>query len=384
MTPHPEHPETYPRRILLAVTGLSPQIATETLYALAVKPVSEACRFVPTEVRLVTTSTGAREARLNLLPTKTGWFHRLRADYRLPKIAFPPENIHVLQDTDGTLLDDIRTAAENERAADFITEIIRSLTDDAKSAVHVSIAGGRKTMGFYLGYALSLYGRAQDRLSHVLVSEPFENNPGFFYPTTYEQRIDAKRGNKGSTFDARDAVVELAEIPFVRMREGLPDRLRRGQTSFSSVVAAASRALGKPRLVLDVAHCEARADDEPLDIGPTEFMVLLWLAERAKQNKPGINWSTATAAEEFLGVAKRVLNTMGGGYERIETALAWRKPAAIKTAKYFEPHKSKINKAIKFALGPTAAARYAIARSKATVGNLFYLPLLPDQIEIKR
>jgi CRISPR-associated protein (TIGR02584 family) len=35
----------------------------------------------------------------------------------------------------------------------------------------MSIAGGRKTMGFYAGYALSLYGRAQDRMSHVLVEE---------------------------------------------------------------------------------------------------------------------------------------------------------------------------------------------------------------------
>jgi CRISPR-associated protein (TIGR02584 family) len=28
--------------------------------------------------------------------------------------------------------------------------------------------GERKTMGFYVGYALSLFGRAQDRLSHVI------------------------------------------------------------------------------------------------------------------------------------------------------------------------------------------------------------------------
>lgn len=383
MTPHPDRPETYPRRILLAVTGLSPQIVTETLYALAVKPASEASRFVPTEVKLVTTATGAREARLNLFPAKTGWFHRLRADYRLPRIAFPPGNIHVLDDGQGMQLDDIRTATENECAADFITDIVRRLTDDPNSAVHVSIAGGRKTMGYYLGYALSLYGRAQDRLSHVLVSEPFENNPEFFYPTPYEHRIRSRRGDKGSTFDAAEAVVALAQIPFVRMRDGLPERLRRGQAAFSMVVAAAARALGEPRLVLDVARHEARADDELLDIGPTEFGVLLWLAERAKQKRPGINWGTTGAAEEFLGVAKRVLNPMGGDYERIEKALAWRKLSAIKTAKYFEPHKSRIIKAMEFALGPTAAARYTIARSPVPGGVLYSLPMRPDQIEIR-
>jgi hypothetical protein len=36
---------------------------------------------------------------------------------------------------------------------------------------------------FLLGYALlSPFGRAQDRLSHVLVSKPFESHPKFYFP----------------------------------------------------------------------------------------------------------------------------------------------------------------------------------------------------------
>jgi CRISPR-associated protein (TIGR02584 family) len=139
---------------------------------------------VPHEVHLITTATGRREAELNLLADQKpsgelGWFHRLRADYNLSPIRFDAEHIHVLSDAAGAPLDDIRTPADNERAADFITEIVRQLTGDEHSELHVSIAGGRKTMGYYLGYALSLFGRAQDRLSHVLVSEPFENNREF-------------------------------------------------------------------------------------------------------------------------------------------------------------------------------------------------------------
>jgi len=174
-------PATAPRRILLAVTGLSPQIVTETLYALACRSETP---WVPHEVHLITTATGRREAELNLLADQKprgepGWFHRLRDDYSLPPICFDTDCIHVLGDAAGTALDDIRTPADNERAADFITEIVRQLTGDEHSELHVSIAGGRKTMGYYLGYALSLFGRAQDRLSHVLVSEPFENNREF-------------------------------------------------------------------------------------------------------------------------------------------------------------------------------------------------------------
>lgn len=167
--PIPESPESYPRRILLAVTGLSPQVVTETLYVLAVqaKPA-----FVPTEIHLITTRQGAEHARLNLLSRQIGWFHRLRADYALPEIAFHAKCIHVIPDAAGGELDDIRTPADNARAADFVTERVRALTSDPDCTLHVSIAGGRKTMGYYLGYALSLFGRGQDRLSHVLVSAP--------------------------------------------------------------------------------------------------------------------------------------------------------------------------------------------------------------------
>ena len=68
-------PTRYPRRVLLAVSGLSPQIVTETLYALAVAaPADE--RFVPTEVHVLTTTEGARRVRQSLLSEQPGGFHR--------------------------------------------------------------------------------------------------------------------------------------------------------------------------------------------------------------------------------------------------------------------------------------------------------------------
>ncbi len=109
-----------------------------------------------------------KEARLSLLSEDPGWFHALRRDYDLPEIRFDPEDIAELVDADGQPLPDIRNRAENDRAADQIVDLLRNLTSDPDAALHVFIAGGRKTMGYYLGYALSLFGRPQDRLSHVL------------------------------------------------------------------------------------------------------------------------------------------------------------------------------------------------------------------------
>jgi CRISPR-associated protein (TIGR02584 family) len=375
MNTQPGHP--YPRRILLCVTGLSPQVVTETLYTLTQ---TQALAFLPTEVHLITTAEGAKRARLALFSDDPGWFRRLLADYHLPDIAFTPEHIHVISDVGGMPLEDIRTPEDNERAADFITETVRELTEDDHTALHASIAGGRKTMGFYLGYALSLFGRPQDRLSHVLVSEPFESSWDFFYPTPYE-RVIAVRDNKLA--DARDARVTLADIPLVRLRHGLPERLLRGHANFSATVAAANRALGEPRLVLDGAERKVWADEEPLDIGPTEFVFLLWLAEHRQRDESGIDWGEVGAADVFLAVAARVLSGMSSDYERIKDALAWRRKSPKDLGDYFEPQKSRLLAALRKALGNNPAARYEIQRTGKKGQSRYFLPLAPDQIEIR-
>jgi CRISPR-associated protein (TIGR02584 family) len=148
-------------------------VVPDTVYALCVKQDSP---FLSTEVHLVTTAEGAQDARLALLATETGWFHRLCRDYRLEDISSTPEQIHGIKDATGQPVDDIRAKAEHEACADLITEQVRAFTVDGESALHVSLAGGRKTMTYYLGDALTLFGRPQDRLLHVLVLPPYESN----------------------------------------------------------------------------------------------------------------------------------------------------------------------------------------------------------------
>ena len=57
--PTPMTPDPFPRRILLVVTGLTPQVVTETVYALAVVANPP---WLPTELHLLTTREGAAVA----------------------------------------------------------------------------------------------------------------------------------------------------------------------------------------------------------------------------------------------------------------------------------------------------------------------------------
>ncbi|MEY6433946.1 CRISPR-associated ring nuclease Csm6, partial [Thioalkalicoccus limnaeus] len=347
--PSPSPPETYPRRILLAVAGLTPQILTETLFALAIERDPP---FIPTEIHLITTSEGAERARLSLLSDDPGWLARLRRDYDLPEIAFGLEQIEVLCDAAGAPLPDIRTPEDNLRMADLITARVRELTGDPDSALHVSIAGGRKTMGYYIGYALSLFGRPQDRLSHVLAAEPFESSWDFFYPTPYS-RVVVTRDNR--LVDTRDGRVTLAEIPFVRLRDGLPGRLQQGTGGFAEIIAAAQRAQQPPKLVIDLAGRRLSVAGETLALEPRMLAFYSLMARRRLEDQPPARWTTEGLAEQYLTEYGRIVGAHSGDMERAEAALAGGMPKEV-----FEQYKSRTNATLGLALGPTLAKPYQI------------------------
>ncbi|RMD59441.1 TIGR02584 family CRISPR-associated protein, partial [Candidatus Parcubacteria bacterium] len=245
----------------------------------------------------------------------------------------------------------IRTPLDNERLADLITEQVREITSDEDCALHVSIAGGRKTMGFYLGYALSLFGRPQDRLSHVLVSEPYESSWHFFYPTPGSNVINT---HDNKLVDARDARVELAEIPFVRLRDGLDERLLEGAASFSETVALAQRALEPPRLVIDLEHQCILVAGERIELPPKQLALLSLFAERLLEGREPLTAPAKSAPDmewgrEFLRHYRAVRNGDLDDIERTEKAL--RKGM---DGEYFSETKSKLHRILKKRLGAAA------------------------------
>jgi len=363
-------------RILLAVTGLTPQVVTETLYALACRAQAP---WIPDEVHVITTATGAENIRLQLLEDEA-WFHRLIEDYGLPPIVFTTDQIHVLRDGNGAPLDDIRTQAENNLAADFITKTVQGLTSEAHTELHVSIAGGRKTMGYYLGYALSLYGRAQDRLSHVLVGATYESHPRFYYPTPYTHTIHNERTKV--SVDARHGRVELADIPFVRLRDGLPSELLRGTASFSDTVAAAQCPSRRQELVLHPEQRIAYAGGEKLELSAQNFALLLWMARRRKHGNGPLHSTSydadQNAAREYLALCKALFGSNGAELDRAEQALGKGMDST-----WFSPAKHRLKKSLIRALGENGARPYMIQAVGKRADALFELTLPAEKIQIK-
>lgn len=222
---------------LLAVTGMSPQVVTETLYAIyqdRKRQDGKRPRPWPTHLQILTTTLGKQRAEEGLL--NQGHLARLCQELGQPEPEFSAENILVVPDAAGRLVEDARSLEDHEALADFIMNEVRDLTT-AEGSVHASLAGGRKTMTFYLGYAMSLFGRRGDCLSHVLVSDGYESLPDFWYPSAIQTeplknfRGEPAKDRQGQPLLAMHAEVTLADIPFIRHRHNLPKVLLQSQSA---------------------------------------------------------------------------------------------------------------------------------------------------------
>lgn len=251
------------REIFVFVLGKTPQVVTETLYCLMHRDPP----ILPDEIHVLTTVEGERLMRQGLL--EEGHLEDLFRDYGYDPLA--PEHLHVVVFTDdkGRPLQDIRTTEDNERVGDFITSFIQRLSQKPEVRLHCSLAGGRKTMGFYLGMALSLFGRPWDRLYHVLVPPELESRPDFYYPLP------------GST-TLRDAV-QLAELPFVRLRE----KVTLAGRSFKEMVADGQKAVDlatfQSRVRLDLGQGRLFIGDKEVSLPPVQLALYrLLLLQKTK------------------------------------------------------------------------------------------------------
>ncbi len=198
------------KNILVCVVGMTPQVVTETLYALTVDR-----RLKVSEVYVLTTVEGR-----NTLVGKKGLrpladeVAGLARTYDVVVPAFSVDTNCITVEDEAIHMNDIDSSKKSLAFFNTVTEFIRTLSADTDSAIHCSIAGGRKTMGLAAGYAMSLFGRPQDTLSHVLASKELEDSKRFFP----EPKHDGEQ-------------VVLVDIPFIRLRDFVDIELSKGSYS---------------------------------------------------------------------------------------------------------------------------------------------------------
>jgi CRISPR-associated protein Csx14 len=351
------------KNILLAVVGLSPQVVTETLYAL-----HQQGRRVDA-IHIITTRQGKEMIHSRLLAPGDGFYHRYLADHRIDPatIAFGSDHVHAVADENGIEIDDIENEEENERLIRYCLEITFRFTADPETAVFFSIAGGRKTMSACLMLAAELYGRPQDRVYHVLVSPEFESSRDFYYPPLESIPIELRDRNNQPYFkETRYARINLIPIPLLSVRERLTGDLLREPKDPATLMMNLIRE--EPLLLtVDLAAGKLTCRKRELDMMPARLALYAFFALRKREcpltAPPGSCRGCTECYLDFQGISDRQRDIT----ELYRKAAAGRELTEMSdsgilglTAENFNSYKGKIRKNLERGFGAQDAARLAI------------------------
>lgn len=266
------------KNILIITLGETPQVVTETVWAL----LSRDAPFVPDEIHLVTTDNGRAKCKGLIGGTDS----ELAQLFRFHNLNPVEPQVHLPRDGLGRELRDVRNEAENIAFANTLTRLVKHFASDPRTCIHVSLAGGRKTMSYYAGVAISLFGRDQDELTHVLV-EPaeFEHCRDFFWPHQKQPTITTANGR---ALDAKNARIIMVSSPFIRLRGLLRDEAFSGDdVDYAKVVEALQANLDERCVKLRVDSRTVSVGRYHVQLPHLEFAFYLLLANAMLENWPG-------------------------------------------------------------------------------------------------
>ena len=344
------------KNILLAISGLTPQIVTETLYSLSVKR-----KIIIDEIYIVTTSRGKSviEGRDNStstpdIPLKKEITELCRM-YNLKHPKFTLKKNVIVAEEESHELFDIKTDKENKLFPNKVAELIKKIASNPDIVIHASLSGGRKSMSAHLALALSLFARSHDKLYHILTDEEFEFNN--FFPKSKKE----------------EKALVLAEIPFVKLRS-LNAPILKSDFTYSQIVNKTQKQLKflteNDRLVIDIRKLIIKYKENSIKLTPIEISIYVQFVQRK------INLGEGIAINEIKSVdfAKSILDFMVEYFNYYVDKRNNKHWSVIGfDDKYFLTAKSKINKKIKSIFDDMEIAEKFTISTIKRYGNSTYI-----------
>jgi len=180
------------QKTAIFVIGHSPAIVTETLAACSLRD-----HLVINRLILITTHSGAEILQRRFFD-EDAWQQFIDCYPQFASTPFSHHSIICCADHD------ISNVTDNRAMAEAIFDQVRQVTADDQPPVIASLAGGYKTMSYYMGFAMSLFGREFDRLTHVHAPREWDNATFPIVPPPDECHK-----------------INLIDIPFIRLRAHL-------------------------------------------------------------------------------------------------------------------------------------------------------------------
>ncbi len=354
------------QRILVALLGRTPQILTETLYALHRQG------RLPDRILLLTTEAGKRICLEQLLHPEQGRLQEFRRAFGLETSCclLLESDIRTPSARTGRQIEDIVTAEDSQDFYKLCLETVFELSRDAGTELVFSIAGGRKTMSAALALAAQCYARPQDSMCHVLVSPRAEADPGFFYPAP----------------DGQEEDVFLTPVPFFRVRERLPAEFFSAAATLQTVSGLCQ---ATPLAVhLDLARYLLSCAGTDVVLPPVLLTLYAFFALQEAPCPEGTLvcpegcMACALSWEEIARQRERMLHYYGV-LERKELARGSRGILSL-SAENFRSYRAKLHKLLCEKLGIVTGTSISIVSQRRQKTTVYALRIPRNQISVQQ
>ena len=256
-------PDSSTRTVLIASTGLSPAVLTETIWALA----QESPSIIPDEVIVITTKTGKSQIEKQLFGADEIWQqlrHAILGEHADddPRLDFDntPDRIKVVHHRVGSRrqpLDELATPEQNTAFADAIANELWTHASKPDVSIIASLAGGFKTMSALMLSTMQLLANPGDRITHVLIGEGYDTtDPLFFFPKQKNQKLTHKITKRPLVAASAAKHIQLINVPVIPLRRWFADALNCKPPSYDTLVHSSIKLI------------QNRLGDVTLELGP--------------------------------------------------------------------------------------------------------------------
>ncbi|MBF0185223.1 MAG: TIGR02584 family CRISPR-associated protein [Magnetococcales bacterium] len=362
---------------LIVVTGLTPQVITEALYALQIQ---EGCSVQ--RISVLTTPEGSEAVQNALMLTRESPLERFCHDYGIARrsILFDQQSVYRIWPSRS-----VESSLEPASLDHLMTWLAKWCALD-KPPVVACVAGGRKDMAVLFAQIFSLLARKEDRLVHLLIPPIFENLAEFFYPPPQPATLTVHRAGGVIFLNSTDAHVELMEIPLIRLRSLVDEETLTGVIPLTIAQQRVQHKLDDMdltvRLVVSSRAVLHRGHEEILP--PKEFSLLLFFARARLQGWGEGGWIAGIRLDDPY-----LLSNLEQAYQEVTSGNLFGSGESWATKDrngkiVFEELKVKVVHAIskiKNRLGSTHPGR--VQSRKGRGGQQYGLMLDSDQIVIE-
>jgi CRISPR-associated protein (TIGR02584 family) len=346
------------KNILICVTGLTPQIVTESFYCLTIQqkiPIHEI--FILTTTRGKDVILGIDKAPNTPKVPLLKELEQLCKKYKVKLPKFENSSSHIITAREESLeLSDIRNDEHNRLFPNKVSEFIKNISS-VGNTLFCSISGGRKTMSVHLAFALVLFGREQDKLLHVLTSQ--ENEFKGFYPNNKKE----------------DKALTIAEIPFIRLRSFLHSKVDSSllELNYADIVEVTQQKLkqiSSKKLMLNIRKNEISLGRKKVMFEPLEFAIYYYFIEAKKGGNEKVSINVITSPEAARQIRYFLDEYHPYYYFNDKLKKKWWQDGI--QPENFRTKRSKINEKLKSILSENILLENYCINSERVYGNTMY------------